>query len=190
MKLGKILLITGNPGKAQELCSASGLSLDHRGIDLVEIQSLSALEIGHHKALEALSKLSDADRSTYDAVLTDDTSLAFKALNGFPGSLIKYCLEALGTEGLVRLVEGQAKIATASCCLSLGLTATNEVVQFEGRLQGSLKQPAGTEGFGWDPIFFPIGSSQSFAQMSAEAKQQISHRALAVQKLVDWLEQP
>jgi len=191
MRLGKILLITGNPGKAEELrLLLPGASLEHRPLDLVEIQSLLPQEIGHAKALEALSKLSEEDHTTYDAVLTDDTSLSFDALGGFPGSLIKYCLDALGTDGLVALLSGKSNTAKAGCCLSLGLTATGEVVQFEGILEGRIQASSGTSGFGWDPIFYPEGYDQSFAGMGTPQKQAISHRSLAAADLLKWLGEP
>jgi len=191
MRLGRILLITGNPGKALEFQSLlPGVQLDHRSIDLIEIQSLSVQEVGHHKTIEALSKLSAADTQAYDAVLTDDTSLSFDAFDGgFPGSLIKFCLDALGLDGLVKLTEGKVSTALARCCLSLGLTQSKEVIQFEGQVQGKILPAQGTTGFGWDPIFYPNGSDLSYGQMSAAQKDSTSHRFQAAKQLTAWLNQ-
>lgn len=184
----RLLLITGNPGKAREFGSLlPGLEVEHRALELLEIQSLSSQEVGKHKAQEALSRLSPQDKSRYDAVLTDDSSLSFTALNGFPGALVKYCLEALGPEGLAGLLAQREKDALAVCCLSLGLTQTGEVVQFVGQVPGTVQAPQGSEGFGWDGIFYPQGWALSYAQLSKEQKNSISHRGAAVKQMLRWL---
>ena len=171
MRLKRLLLITGNAGKAKEFeALLAGLELAHQKIDLLEIQSISAQEIGHHKAQQALGLLSPAQQKSFDAVLTDDTSLCFTALGGFPGALVKYCLEALAPTGLARLVEDKAPQADAICQLSLGLVASGEVLQFQGKVAGRIGPPQGDQGFGWDSIFFPDGQDLSYAQMSKEQK--------------------
>ena len=61
-------------------------------------------------------------------------------------------------------------------------------VVFEGVLNGSISfQPAGANGFGYDPVFIAEGNSQTLAQITMEEKNQISHRALAVKKLITYL---
>jgi XTP/dITP diphosphohydrolase len=60
---------------------------------------------------------------------------------------------------------------------------------FEGRIDGAIAyEPRGTAGFGYDPVFVPNGYSQSFAQLGADQKNKISHRALAVNKLIQYLQ--
>ena len=64
----------------------------------------------------------------------------------------------------------------------------NEPVFFEGVVEGEIAEKAiGTTGFGYDPVFCPKGFSRTFAQMTAEEKNSISHRYKAVQKLVKFL---
>ncbi|OGG98946.1 MAG: hypothetical protein A2600_06105 [Candidatus Lambdaproteobacteria bacterium RIFOXYD1_FULL_56_27] len=186
----RLLLITGNPGKAREFASLMpGLTVEHKALELLELQSLSAQEVGRHKALEALSQLPDREKVRYDAVLTDDSSLSFTALNGFPGALVKFCLDALGPEGLAGLLDQKDRSAVAECCLSLSLTQTGEVIQFIGKVPGTIQAPQGREGFGWDGIFYPQGSDLSYAQLSQEQKNSISHRSVAVKQLLRWLGQ-
>ena len=63
-----------------------------------------------------------------------------------------------------------------------------EVTSFEGRIDGKIAiHPSGESGFGYDPIFIPKDYDLSFAQLDIDKKNQISHRALAVKKLVDYL---
>ncbi|OGG93538.1 MAG: hypothetical protein A2508_08385 [Candidatus Lambdaproteobacteria bacterium RIFOXYD12_FULL_49_8] len=188
MKPKRLLLITGNRGKAAEFQSLlGGLELAHKRIDLIEIQSLDAQEIGLHKAKEALSQLNEQEKLRYDAVLTDDTSLRFLSLGGFPGALVKPCLDALGPAGLANLLIDKSKEAEALCLLSLGLVKTGEVLQFEGLVPGQIGPPQGDQGFGWDAIFYPQGQNLSYAQLSSDQKNQISHRTLAVKALQAWL---
>jgi XTP/dITP diphosphohydrolase len=68
------------------------------------------------------------------------------------------------------------------------LVIDGEEIQFEGVVEGTiLKEKRGGKGFGYDPIFLPNGSDRSFAEMEISEKNKISHRALAVNKLVDYL---
>lgn len=188
MRIQSLLLITGNPGKAQEfqeLLQLPGLKVGHQALPLTEIQSAQLSEVARAKTQVAL--LHPERQAGWDAVLTDDTGLGLAALNGLPGPLIKQFLEALGPAGLYDLTRHRGPGATASCLLSLGLTQGHEIHQFLGEVQGQLVPPRGGQGFGWDAIFLPQGKSQTYAELSLSEKNQISHRALAVAKLRAWL---
>ena len=59
---------------------------------------------------------------------------------------------------------------------------------FEGVIKGSIsRQPKGTNGFGYDPVFIPEEFSKTFAELSSEEKNSLSHRAIAVKRMKDWL---
>ncbi len=121
--------------------------------------------------------------------LKEDTSLEFAALGGMPGPYVKWFLESAKCEGLVGMLEGFAeKRATAVCILALCDGPESEVVLLEGRCEGRIVAPRGEKKFGWDPIFEPDeGGGKTFAEMSVEEKNKISHRAKAVDKLVEYL---
>jgi non-canonical purine NTP pyrophosphatase (RdgB/HAM1 family) len=95
-------------------------------------------------------------------VIVEDTSLCFNALNGLPGPYIKWFYEAIGNEGLAKLLEGfEDKSAYAQCVLSYSAGEGHEVRTFVGVVDGNIVNPTGPQGFGWDPIFqvdyrFPI----------------------------------
>ena len=74
-------------------------------------------------------------------------------------------------------------------CCALSLSIPNgEVYTFEGKVHGHLQfPPRGDNGFGYDPIFKPNGYKKSFAELSIKVKNKISHRALAVNKLIDFI---
>ena len=122
----------------------------------------------------------------------DDTGLEVVALDGAPGV---YSARFAGPEAtdsdnvqkLLSALEGQTN-RQAQFRTVIALYWEGSVHFFEGVCRGTILQnPIGNQGFGYDPIFMPEGYDLSFAQMSLEQKTQISHRGLAMQKLIYWL---
>ncbi|NQU63669.1 MAG: non-canonical purine NTP pyrophosphatase [SAR324 cluster bacterium] len=188
MRINSIVLITGNAGKLgefKELINLEALRFGYKSLYLPEIQSLDILKIGRYKTKIALS--SQSEMESFDAVLTDDTALYCKALNGLPGPLIKWFLDRLKPDGLVKLIKGKDKRASVTCLLSLGMIKTGKIIQFAGTIEGKLVHPQGRNGFGWDPVFMPDGSELTYGEMAVDKKNKISHRAIAVKKFRDWL---
>ena len=188
VKITKLLMITGNPGKAEELrklLSVDDVRIDYADVPLLEIQSLDIRKIGRHKTLSALRR-SDAIGDC-EAVLTDDTGLACRSLNGLPGPLIKWFLQSIGTDGIYDLVRDRDRTAVATCLLTLGVVEDRSLHQFEGSVAGKLVEARGQGGFGWDRIFMPEGYRQTYGEMDRETKNAISHRVLAVERLRRWL---
>ncbi len=95
------------------------------------------------------------------------------------------------TEGNIRKV--LEKMAdnderTARFRTVIALIINGETNYFEGIVEGAItRNPSGIDGFGYDPVFLPGGSDKTFAEMSLEDKNKISHRAIAVRKLVAFL---
>ncbi|WP_302605563.1 RdgB/HAM1 family non-canonical purine NTP pyrophosphatase [uncultured Alistipes sp.] len=122
----------------------------------------------------------------------DDTGLEVEALGGAPGvHSARYATDghdfAANNRLLLRNLEGaanrRARFRTV-ICLILG----GEEHFFEGIVEGRIAEhESGTEGFGYDPLFVPDGSDRSFARMSAEEKNALSHRGRAVRRLADYL---
>ena len=124
----------------------------------------------------------------------DDTGLEIEALNGEPGVYsARYAGEAKNPEHNMNLVLDKLSIINnrkARFRTVISLVIEGREIQFEGIVEGHiLKEKRGTTGFGYDPIFQPEESNLSFAEMSLEEKNKISHRGRAVQKLVDYLMQ-
>jgi XTP/dITP diphosphohydrolase len=123
---------------------------------------------------------------------SDDSGLEVVALDNEPGvHSARYAGEGRNSEDnidkvLTQLKNHQNRKACFRCVISLVLHG-NEYL-FEGRVNGEiLPERQGTDGFGYDPVFRPDGFTQSFAEMDAESKNNISHRGRAVQKLVRFL---
>jgi XTP/dITP diphosphohydrolase len=124
----------------------------------------------------------------------DDTGLEVDALNGEPGVYsARYAGEDHNAQNnmcKVLAMLGENKNRSARFRTVIALIQEDQTTYFEGRINGNITlQPRGASGFGYDPIFVPENYVSTFAQLSAEEKNQISHRALAVKKLVNYLQQ-
>ncbi len=124
----------------------------------------------------------------------DDSGLCIRALNGEPGLFSSRYAESLGgyENAFAKLNErlnGKDKDAYFIC--TIALCFPNETTHiFEGRCNGFIVFPArGETGFGYDPIFVPNGMGRTFAEISEDEKNSISHRAFAMEKLVKFLEE-
>ncbi len=125
-------------------------------------------------------------------VFADDTGLEVAALNGAPGVYsARYagedCSFEDNIEKLLRNLEG---IQDRRACFRTVVTLiiNGETFQFEGRIDGEiLTTRHGSAGFGYDPIFRPDGHTRSFAEMDMKTKNTMSHRARAIQRMVEFL---
>lgn len=125
----------------------------------------------------------------------DDTGLEIDALGGEPGVYsARYAGEANdATENMNKVLEnlGDDSNRNARFRTVITLILDKKTHYFEGKVDGRiLSHPRGNSGFGYDPIFVPENYLVSFAQLSPEEKNQISHRARAVRELVKFLQKP
>ena len=157
------LFITGNQHKADYLARMLGMPLEHRKIDLVEIQSSLPEEVVRHKVREAYE-------IAQQPVLVEDVSLGFAALNGLPGPFIKFFVEAPdGLEKLCRMLDGFDDRSALAVGV-FGYYDGGEMHIFRSELPGSIAtHPRGDSGFGWDKIFCPDGyDGRTRAELSPE----------------------
>lgn len=146
-------------------------------------------------------------------VLADDSGLEVDALGGAPGvRSARFAADAAGASGnvpdaannakllrLLREVAAPARTARFRCVIALTratpgaptrMRAGGPTHVFAGTCAGTIgHEPRGTAGFGYDPLFVPQGSSQTFAQLGEDRKNAISHRARALSALVQWLDE-
>ncbi len=123
----------------------------------------------------------------------DDTGLEVEALNGEPGVYsARYAGEQRkACENMTKVLTLLENETNRKACFRtvIALVIAGETSIFEGKIEGTITtQPRGKSGFGYDPIFVPTDYFMSFAQLSADEKNEISHRALAVKKLADYLQ--
>lgn len=176
----EIIFITGNEHKLREAKQILKIDIVSKKIDLRELQAVELEDVIEEKLRHGYEILKKP-------VIVEDTGLFFNALKGFPGALIKMLIDRVGREGIVKLLEGfEDKTATAKC--AIGFTKDGKEVEiFIGEIKGQIVSPQGESGFGWDPIFQPDGYDKTFAEMSAEEKNAISHRFKALKKFKEYL---
>lgn len=122
------------------------------------------------------------------AVMVEDTSLCFNALNGLPGPYIKWFLEKTGHVGLNNLLAAyEDKSAYAQTIFGFSMGPGQPVQLFDGRCAGKIVPARGPPDFGWDPVFQPDCSDKTYAEMEKAEKTQISHRTNALIKLQEYL---
>jgi XTP/dITP diphosphohydrolase len=124
----------------------------------------------------------------------DDSGLEVEALNGAPGVYsARYAgPEQIAENNMAKLLHEMKDATNRKACFKtvIALIYKGKEYYFEGVIQGEITPTKeGTKGFGYDPVFKPFGYTHTFAQMDITQKNNISHRALAVNKLVDFLKQ-
>jgi inosine triphosphate pyrophosphatase len=182
-----ITFVTGNKKKLEEvkqiLGAGEGLPFEitNAKIDLPELQG-ETFEIAKEKCMLAAKKINGP-------VLIEDTSLCFNALNEMPGPYIKWFLEKCGHDGLNRMLDGfDDRSAFAQTIVAFSAGPGAQVHVFEGRTNGKIVQPRGPLDFGWDPIFEPEeGEGKTYAEMTKEFKNSISHRGRSFAKVRTFL---
>ena len=195
----KLLLATNNAHKAQEIREIlSGsfsdiMTMREAGIELeVEENGTTFRENALKKAVETLAFAGDH----FDAVLADDSGLCVDALDGAPGV---YSARFSG-EGhndaannakliaLLRDVPDDKRTARFCCCVALA-RAGMDPIAVQGEVEGTILHAArGENGFGYDPFFYYAPFGKSFAELSAEEKNAVSHRRRALNLLREALD--
>ncbi len=195
----KLLLATNNAHKAQEIREIlSGsfsdiMTMREAGIELeVEENGTTFRENALKKAVETLAFAGDR----FDAVLADDSGLCVDALDGAPGV---YSARFSG-EGhndaannakliaLLRDVPDDKRTARFCCCVALARTGMDPIA-VQGEVEGTILHAArGENGFGYDPFFYYAPFGKSFAELSAEEKNAVSHRRRALNLLREALD--
>lgn len=191
---GRLVIASHNQGKVREIRAL----LAPFGIEPVSAADLGLPEpeeTGTSFAENALIKARASAEGSGIVGLADDSGLCVAALGGAPGVYTADWAETPNgrdwqlamrkvEEKLEKLGPGVDRSAHFVCTLAL-CWPDGETALFEGRVQGTLTwPPRGTMGFGYDPVFVPVGYDQSFAEIAPETKQAISHRSQAFSKLV------
>ncbi len=187
----KLYFATNNIHKLKEVQEVVG--------DSFQIESMRSLGINEdipedQQTLEgnALQKA----RFLYDRIgescFADDTGLEVDALNGAPGVYsARYAGEAKNSlDNMALLLKNMSGIQNRKARFRtvIALILDGKEYLFEGIVNGTIaEEPRGTAGFGYDPLFVPDGYSTTFAEMDSEAKNAISHRGRAVEKLAAFL---
>lgn len=188
----RLVFATNNAHKLEEVAAILG--------DQIEL--LSPKDIGCHADIpetadtlegNALLKSSYIFDNYHLDCFADDTGLEVEALDGAPGVYSARYANGEGHDAqanmlkLLRNMEGKEN-RKAQFRTAISLILDGKQYLFEGVIKGEIiKEKRGDSGFGYDPVFVPEGYDQTFAELGNDIKNKISHRALAVKKLCEFL---
>lgn len=186
----KIVLATGNSHKVDEINAITeGLGVEF----ILPPVEFDPVEDGLTFEENSLAKAKEANRLTNMLTLADDSGLCVDALNGEPGiHSARYANTPKGRiEKLLQALSGvpvEERGAKFVCAMTL-LSENGEILFSDrGECFGSITyEPKGQNGFGYDPIFLVAGGNLTMAELSDEDKNKISHRAIALNKLLSFL---
>jgi len=186
----KLVIASNNPKKQAEIaviCNFPGIGI----VPAEETVFVDVEEDGETFAQNAKKKAEAFSAANHCAALGDDSGLCVEALNGAPGVYSSRFAgvdadDAANNAKLLRELGGIAnRKAYFSCCIHLLLPNGRQLTS-EGRVDGKiLEQAGGTDGFGYDPLFYCSELGKTFAQASPEEKASVSHRGRALRKLAE-----
>jgi XTP/dITP diphosphohydrolase len=193
----RLLIATRNRHKVEEIRSILGNGIEYLSLadfpDAPEVHEDADTFEGNarKKAIEIARWLADRNRPERAFVLADDSGLEVDALGGAPGVLSaryagKQADYAANNRKLLAELESippGRRTARFRCVIALARPG-GEVVTAEGACEGRIiAAPRGRQGFGYDPLFVPEGYDRTFAELGADVKDKISHRARALESL-------
>jgi XTP/dITP diphosphohydrolase len=196
-----IVLATRNKGKTREFAEL----LNHPSVEILNLDDFGpipeVIEDGDTFDDNAYKKASFTARILGYPAMADDSGLCVEALGGAPGVIsARYAGEnasdAQNVQKMLEAVKGEKnRNASFKCVISIAVP-TGAALTYEGECKGIIiDEPAGDNGFGYDPVFFYPELNKTFAQLSIEEKGRVSHRGKALQevaremdKIVKWIE--
>ena len=187
-----LLVATGNSQKTAEIRAILGA--DYVVSDLKAHPELPEVEETGSTFLEnATLKAVEISKQVEGLILSDDSGLEVDALGGEPGVYSsRYAGEAgndaANNKKLLHELQGKDNRKARFRCVMVLAQDGEVLTSFDGAVEGRmLSELHGEGGFGYDPLFVPDGYDQTFSQLSEGIKNQLSHRAVAMQKVVAWL---
>lgn len=201
-----IVFITGNEGKRKEVEDILGDEYEviNLKLHLPEIQSISVEDVMKEKinsAYQLSQENFDLIREKFKEknidinslrdviIICEDTGLCIKNMNEFPGALIKFYYESIGSEGIIKR---DANSKSKTICV-IGIIKNGKIMKpIIGKRNGKIANKlSGEKGFGWDSVFIPdlkntdysIHNGKSYAELDEDIKNKISHRSDAFNKL-------
>jgi XTP/dITP diphosphohydrolase len=191
MEQNTLHFVTGNMHKYREISNLFknenlNYILEYSNIKTLEIQANSLRVVAKFK-LESIRGQIDGSYFIEDAGFFVDVPLG-----GFPGVYSSYVMKTLGNTGILKLIDDFEKSkAHFTSIIALYFEPLDKSLIFEGNAFGKVSKTArGKGGFGFDPIFIPnTVQNKTFAELSVEEKNQVSHRGQAWRKFINFLKE-
>ena len=183
-----VFFATGNINKfneARSILGQYGIAVGMLRLKDDEIQSENLKEI-------AETSVKNAYQRCRLPIFVEDAGLFIEGLGGFPGPYAAYVYKTVHNCGILKLMENAAdrRAEFQSVIAYCDDQTPCEPVCFEGEVKGEItlaeRKEQGKSGFGFDPIFQPAGSQETFAEMTIAQKNGYSHRAMAIRKFAEW----
>ena len=179
--MDKLYFATGNVEKVKEAHAILCVPIEIADIELDEVQSMDLEYV-------ARKKVEEAYKIVGKPVIVDDVGFEIEALNGFPGPLVKFLFTSIGNKGVLRLLENE-KNRNVTIQSAVAYHDGNEVHVFVGEITGTIAfEEKGNDGWGFDPIVIRDSEDKTIAELGFEHKNKVSHRALSLQKLKEFLD--
>ncbi|MGQ9538807.1 MAG: XTP/dITP diphosphatase [Candidatus Bathycorpusculaceae bacterium] len=183
---GKVIFFATNNinkfNEARRVLSRYKIAVGMLRVKTIEIQSESLEEIAKNSAIHAF-------QHCRLPIIVEDAGLFVEALNGFPGPYASYAYETIGNEGLLKLMkEATNRRARFQSVVAYFSEELESPICFKGEVLGEITKTIrkGCSGFGFDPVFKPLKSGKTFAEMDIDEKNLHSHRAKAFRKFARW----
>jgi XTP/dITP diphosphohydrolase len=183
-----VFFATGNINKfneARSILGQYGTAVGMLRLKGDEIQSENLKEI-------AETSVKNAYQRCRLPIFVEDAGLFIDSLGGFPGPYAAYVYKTIHNSGILKLIENAAdrRAMFQSVIAYCDDQTPCEPICFEGEAKGEItlteRKEQGKSGFGFDPIFQPAGSQETFAEMTIAEKNGYSHRAMAIRKFAEW----
>lgn len=181
--MDKIIYVTGNPKKVELASRFITIPMEHRDIDLVEIQSLSFEEVVEHKVKEAY-------RIVQEPVMVQDSGVCYNALGGLPGPFVKWFVQALGTKGdLCRLLDPyEDRSAVAVSCVGFYDGENLKIITTKANGHVAKIPPEGGDRWhGWSDSFIYEGVDKPWALLTKEEQNKVSMTGVALKQMEEYL---
>lgn len=187
-----LYFITGNKDKLREVKAILDgvVEVEQLDIDLPEEQGMDSHFILGQKLREAFSHTAELDLPEgHDGFIVEDVSFSMDCLDGFPGPLIKWFLNTVGTQKMYDIADKLGNYGAEAKAMLGYAKEPEDVYFFEGVVKGRMAPRVEANGFGFDKVFIPEGYEKRYSEMEPEEKNKISHRRLALNELKKFLEQ-
>lgn len=188
-----IILASNNQGKVKEFKRI----LKQFDINVISLKDINynqeIVEDGNSFFENAFIKAKTIHEFTNLPVISDDSGICVDYLNGEPGIYSARYYGVASDDGrnelLLKLMDGVSNRNAHFHCSIVLYLSQDKYYEFSGQVYGKLSHEIkGTNGFGYDSIFIPNGYQETFGILDIEIKNEISHRALAIKKLVEFFE--
>jgi XTP/dITP diphosphohydrolase len=150
--------------------------------NIIEIQGEKIEKIAIEKSISAYNIVNKP-------IIIEDDGLFIKSLNGFPGQYSSYIFKSIGNTGIIKLLKGSKN---RSAFFKSVFVYNNGIIIkiFTGQIDGRISKTITTGGWGYDPIFVPRKKNITFGKLNEKnQKNEVSHRRIALDKLVKWFNQ-